>query len=270
MKRPIRTVILNGSPRPDGLISRMMEHAAKTIGGEVSLFSPSRMHIQPCTGCMACRREGVCRLPEDDAHRVADLLRQADLIVVGTPVYWANMSGPLKVLFDRLVPVFMGEGPHGLPQKKLRGRRGIVVTACTTPFPFDRLFGQSGGAGRAVGEILRAGGVKVRRVRVAGTRGRRHVPPPGLSGVCLVCSSASGTNGRAAADKAWKKAPAEKKKCRKRLSGIKNLLKNIQHQSSMITWTKMRRSPGNANPLCWLIFFAAIPTTREYRDETLG
>lgn len=178
MKRPIRTVILNGSPRPDGLISRMMEHAAKTIGGEVSLFSPSRMHIQPCTGCMACRREGVCRLPEDDAHRVADLLRQADLIVVGTPVYWANMSGPLKVLFDRLVPVFMGEGPHGLPQKKLRGRRGIVVTACTTPFPFDRLFGQSGGAGRAVGEILRAGGVKVRRVRVAGTRGRRHVPPP--------------------------------------------------------------------------------------------
>ena len=148
MKRPIRTVILNGSPRPDGLISRMMEHAAKTIGGEVSLFSPSRMHIQPCTGCMACRREGVCRLPEDDAQRVADLLRQADLIVVGTPVYWANMSGPLKVLFDRLVPVFMGEGPHGLPQKKLRGRRGIVVTACTTPFPFDRLFRQSGGAGR--------------------------------------------------------------------------------------------------------------------------
>lgn len=160
----------------------MMEHAAKTIGGEVSLLTPSRMHIQPCTGCMACRREGVCRLPEDDAHRAAELLRQADLIVVGTPVYWANMSGPLKVLFDRLVPVFMGKGAHGLPQKKLRGRRGIVVTACTTPFPFDRLFGQSSGAGRAVGEILRAGGVKVRRVRVAGTRGRRHVPPPGALG----------------------------------------------------------------------------------------
>ena len=67
-----------------------------------------------------------------------------------------------------------------------------------------------------------------------------------------------------------KGACRKKKKCRKRLSGIKNLLKNIQHQSSMITWTKMRRFPGNANPLCWLIFPAAIPTTTEYRGETPG
>ena len=64
-----------------------------------------------------------------------------------------------------------------MPVKLLRGKRGIIVTACTTPWPFDRLFGQSSGAVRAVREVLQAGGVKTSAIRIAGTKGRKGNVP---------------------------------------------------------------------------------------------
>ena len=175
----MKTLLLNGSPRSGGTIARMLAMAAEIAGNEedVEMVNVYRAEIKPCTGCMACRRTGVCSLPPDDAHRIAQWIREADLIVVGTPTYWANMSGGLKNLFDRLVPVFMGESPRGMPVKLLRGKRGIIVTACTTPWPFDRLFEQSSGAVRAVREVLQAGGVKTSAIRIAGTKGRKGNVP---------------------------------------------------------------------------------------------
>ena len=86
------------------------------------------------------------------------------------------MSGGLKSLFDRLVPVFMGETKSGIPRACLKGKRGIVVATCTTPFPFNRLFGQSAGAVRAVKEILRTGGLRVSSVQIGGTKGMKEIP----------------------------------------------------------------------------------------------
>ena len=41
--------------------------------------------------------------------------KDADGLIVGTPTHWGNMSAQLKLLFDRNVPVFMGEKPNGFP-----------------------------------------------------------------------------------------------------------------------------------------------------------
>lgn len=177
----MHTLILNASPRPDGTIARMMG-LAKEIAGDSAIFvDVCRLNIRPCTACMACRKTGRCGLPRDDAHRIAEQLSRTDLLIVGTPVYWANMNGQLKVLFDRLVPGFMEESARGFPRGRLRSRRAIVVTACTTPFPFDRIFGQSSGAQRAVKEILRTAGMSVRSIRIAGTRGGSRCPARAVS-----------------------------------------------------------------------------------------
>lgn len=167
----MQTLILNASPRPDGTIARIMALAEEIAAQGTTALEVCRLNVHPCTACMACRKTGHCVLPRDDGHRVAELLPRTDLLIIGTPVYWANMNGQLKILFDRLVPAFMGQNRRGFPRGKLRSRRAIVVTACTTPFPFDRLFGQSNGAQRAVKEILRTAGMSVRSVRIAGTRG---------------------------------------------------------------------------------------------------
>lgn len=173
----MKTVVINGSPRPSGKIARMMDMAAEIAGDDTQVLHVYRADIKPCVGCMSCRTTGVCRLAPDDAHRAAELIRRADLIVVGTPTYWGNMSGGLKNFFDRLVPVFMGETKSGVPRACLKGKQGIVVATCTTPFPFNRLFGQSAGAVKAVKEILRTGGLRVSSVQIGGTKGMKDIPP---------------------------------------------------------------------------------------------
>ena len=101
---------------------------------------------------------------------MGEAIRRADLLVVGTPTYWGGMAARLKLLFERLVPVFMGESPRGIPQPRLKGRQAVVIAACTTPWPFNLLFRQSRGAVRSVREVLSTGGMRIRSVEIAGTK----------------------------------------------------------------------------------------------------
>ena len=130
-----------------------------------------------CTGCMRCRTTGHCSLPHDAAHDLGEAIREADLLIVATPTYWGGMAARLKQLFERLVPLFMGLSRHGLPQPRLKGHRALVIAACTTPWPFNILFGQSRGAVREVRKVLGAGGMKIARVEIAGTKPMNGVLP---------------------------------------------------------------------------------------------
>ena len=162
----MKVVVLNGSPRRGGVVSQLLGHVAANLpeGCRVEEIFVHDLRVKPCSGCMRCRTLGRCVLPEDDAHRVAELLRGADALVVGSPCYWGNMSGVLKVLFDRVVYVMLEEREHGWPVPLNKGKRAVVVTACNTAWPFHVWFGQTGGVFRAVGEILKWSGW-----RVAGT-----------------------------------------------------------------------------------------------------
>ena len=48
-----------------------------------------------------------------------------------------------------------------MPEPRQKGKRAVVVTACTTPWPFNFIFPESRGAIRAVREVLHYGGYKV-------------------------------------------------------------------------------------------------------------
>ena len=157
-------LIINGSPRKRGNISRMldaMEEEAKGRGFDTTCISVSDLKVATCTGCMICRTRLQCTLPEDDAQRVLRLIEACDVLVVGAPCYWGNIPGQLKVLFDRIVYGMMGESSNGIPKPLHKGKKAILVSTCTTPFPFNILFNQSRGAVRALKEILKWSGFKV-------------------------------------------------------------------------------------------------------------
>ena len=157
-------LIINGSPKRGGNIATMlnaMRDEATRRGAEVAWIDVADLHVEPCRGCMVCRTAGKCTLPYDDAQRTIDLLRRADALIVGAPCYWGNIPGQLKVLFDRMVYGMMGESRRGLPRPLHKGKRAIIVTTCTTPWPFNVLFGQSAGAVRALREILRYSGFRI-------------------------------------------------------------------------------------------------------------
>ncbi|OUP07908.1 iron-sulfur protein [Mediterranea sp. An20] len=170
----MKILILNASPRCGGNISRMldaMKQEAEGLGYEVMYETVSHLAVRPCTGCMKCRTSGHCILPSDDAQRMLSLIGAADVLVVGSPCYWGNMPGTLKVLFDRIVYGLMGESPHGMPLPLHKGKRAILVTACTTPWPFNIWFRQSRGTVRALREILKWSGFRiVRSIERGGTK----------------------------------------------------------------------------------------------------
>lgn len=160
----MKLLIINGSPRKSGNILRMLsaiDEEAKAVGIETVWISVADLRVMPCKGCMSCRNTGKCVLPEDDAQRVLRLIGECDALAVGAPCYWGNIPGQLKVLFDRMVYGMMGENSRGIPIPLHKGKRSIVISTCTTPFPFNILFNQSQGTVRALKEILKWSGFKI-------------------------------------------------------------------------------------------------------------
>ena len=167
-------LILNASPRRHGNISQMVEVMAdecRQAGVEVQTVAVQQLDIRPCLGCMKCRAAHKCVLPEDDAQRVLRLIQQADALVIAAPCYWGNIPGTLKLLFDRIVYGMMDESEKGWPLPLHKGKRCVLVSTSTTPWPFNRIMHQSSGAIRAMKEVCRYSGLKtVATVEKGGTR----------------------------------------------------------------------------------------------------
>lgn len=160
-------LIINASPRRRGLISGMMDimgEEAVACGHHVEQIRVSDLAFRPCIGCMHCRTHEKCCLPEDDAVWTLDQIKAADAIVIGSPCYWGNLNGHLKMLFDRMVYGMMGETEYGIPIGLHKGKKAVIVSTCTTPYPWNIFFNQTRGVVRALKEILKWSGFKVKGV----------------------------------------------------------------------------------------------------------
>lgn len=176
-----KILILNGSPVKDGNVSTILKEVMKgalDANNTVELINLYDLNIKPCAGCMTCRTAGKCCLKEDDGHRVGRKIDKADFLVVGTPTYWGNMSSQLKILFERNVPIFMGEKPNGFPVPEQRGKSGLIVVSCSTPWPLSYMLNQSQGAFKAVKEVMKYGGYKpIGKIIRSGAKNQDTVPP---------------------------------------------------------------------------------------------
>ena len=159
----MKILILNSSPRRNGNISKMLEAMKQEIeccNAEAVYVRVPELKVRPCIGCMKCRSSLRCCLPEDDAQRVLQSIRDADALIIGAPCYWGNMPGELKVLFDRMVYGMMGENSLGMPLALHKGKKVIIVSTCTTPYPFNILYNQTRG-----GSESPQGNIKVERLQ---------------------------------------------------------------------------------------------------------
>lgn len=160
----MKILILNASPRPNGNIAQMLETIrteAINQGANVTMERVQQLSIRPCMACMKCRSTGNCVLPEDDAQRILALITDCDALVIGAPCYWGNIPGTLKMLFDRIVYGMMGENCLAIPQAMHKGKKAIIVSSCSTIWPFNILANQTRGVVRALKEILGWSGFKI-------------------------------------------------------------------------------------------------------------
>ena len=169
-----KLLILNASPRKKGNISQMvteMANEAMTHGVDVDVIEVQKLNVRPCMACMQCRAKGFCVLPDDDSQRILQLIVDCDAMVIAAPCYWGNIPGTLKLLFDRIVYGMMDESARGFPKPLHKGKRCVLVSTSTTPWPLNILMNQSRGAIRALREICHYSGFKiVATIEKGGTR----------------------------------------------------------------------------------------------------
>lgn len=164
------------SPRKKGNVAQMLDCAmekAKHLGYDTEYVNLYEKSISYCTGCMSCKKTGICVI-DDDVTAIRRSLQECDVVVVACPTYFANVTAPLKALLDRLVGAVMDDNNSPIPKPKLsKKQKYVLLTACNTPFPFDKLAGQSMGCLKAMDEVLHISGMtRAGRIVFAGTRGK--------------------------------------------------------------------------------------------------
>lgn len=158
-------LFLNASPRLNGYTVNTLKCIEKSLSPNhtVKWVHANNLNMKPCQGCLACRPNKECRLSEDDGHRVARLIRNADALVVGSPTYFGNVTGPFRTLIDRSLTALeeIAASCLEMPIPLHKGKNAAMVTACATPKPFSELPSQATGAITAMTTTLNAGGYNI-------------------------------------------------------------------------------------------------------------
>ncbi len=101
----MKVIAIHGSPRTIRSTTRklaglVLEGAAEA-GAETGMIDLCDFRVTPCTACEGCAFTGIC-IYEDDVPAIVERLKEADGIVFASPVYIDNVSGQMKVFYDRL------------------------------------------------------------------------------------------------------------------------------------------------------------------------
>ncbi len=127
---------LQGSPRAKGntryLLSAFMNEATKR-GAQTHIIDINKTKIAPCRGCGYCEKNGFCIIEDDDMMaEIFPLLRQADIIVVATPIYFYNVTAQLKGLIDRSQALWSRRYRFNLADPGQRCRQGVLLAQGAT------------------------------------------------------------------------------------------------------------------------------------------
>ena len=103
-----KVLILSSSPRKGGnseTLAAAFANGALEAGNLVETVHLREKNYGFCRGCLACQKLGHCVI-RDDAVEVTAKMRDADVLVFATPVYYYSVSGQLKTMLDRANPLF--------------------------------------------------------------------------------------------------------------------------------------------------------------------
>ncbi len=120
----MKIIAINGSHRKGkntaALLKTVLEEAA-AHGADTELLELADYNIKHCLSCNKCLGKPQCSITDDDMPAISEKLLAADGIVLGSPVYWANVSTLMKNFMDRTRWMHM-------TKNMLAGKVGAAVT----------------------------------------------------------------------------------------------------------------------------------------------
>lgn len=100
----MKVLLINGSPRAKGntaLALSVMAEVFAAEGIETEIIQVGHLNLRGCVACGSCGKTGKC-VVDDIVNEVAKKLKEADGLVLGSPVYYASANGTLISFLDRL------------------------------------------------------------------------------------------------------------------------------------------------------------------------
>lgn len=133
----MKIVCLLGSPRPKGnsaaIAGRFLE-SAESLGAEIQVFALNELEYRGCQACMACKtRLDRCVL-KDDLAEILDAVRETDVLVLATPIYFREVTSQVKAFIDRTYSYFVPDfftSPN--PSRLSPGKKLVFIQAQTQP-----------------------------------------------------------------------------------------------------------------------------------------
>ncbi len=111
----MKVVAFNGSPRVNGNTHQALELVLEELrkeGIETELIDICREDLRPCRACGSCgkNKDERCVMADDRLNEYVQKMKAADGMIVGSPVYFGNMTAQTKAFLDRAFYVARANG----------------------------------------------------------------------------------------------------------------------------------------------------------------
>ena len=126
---------LQGSPRKKGNTSYLLATfmtAAEKFGARTHVIDVTQKEIIPCKEYTVCEKKGYCPIEDDVKNEIYPLLREAELVVVATPIFFYNMTAQLKAVIDRCQTFWARKYKLKLKDPGANMRRGFLLAVGAT------------------------------------------------------------------------------------------------------------------------------------------
>jgi multimeric flavodoxin WrbA len=140
----MKIIGLLGSPLVKGNTAKLLDQAlrgAKDAGCEVEKIVVPFLDFSPCMEIMFCKEHETCKM-KDDITPIYEKFKEADSIIIATPVMTMGIPGKLKGFMDRFQVFFMAKFIRKqplVPPAKKKHRRGLYIgiSGMNLPDVFD-------------------------------------------------------------------------------------------------------------------------------------
>jgi len=140
--KKLKALFVDGGPRKNNNTAQLLQNAMKgasDAGAETSMVRLYELDFKGCKSCFACKlkdakTDGVCAI-KDDLRPVLEQARDADIIVVGSPVYFSYPTGEVRSFMERLLFAnhTYNRGPDGGFHPPIRRKRTAMIFTMNCP-----------------------------------------------------------------------------------------------------------------------------------------
>lgn len=126
----MKVIAFPGSPRENGNTELLLREAVRGVeesGSTVEIFMLNKMNIMPCQNCGGCDETGIC-IYDDDMTRIYEAIRNADRIILASPIFFFALSAQTKIMIDRCQAFWCEKYILKKPiPEGLFGRKGLLL-----------------------------------------------------------------------------------------------------------------------------------------------